>query len=61
MTCHAIAPGWHLRAACEPRRRVDGRATLSEITMGDLLLPATAIFCACSAVAWALALLDLLK
>jgi hypothetical protein len=29
--------------------------------MGDLLLPATAIFCACSAVAWALALLDLLK
>jgi hypothetical protein len=29
--------------------------------MGDLLLPATAIFCACSTVAWALALLDLLK
>jgi hypothetical protein len=29
--------------------------------MGDLLLPLTAIFCAGSTVAWALALLDLLK
>jgi hypothetical protein len=29
--------------------------------MGDLLLPLTTIFCACSAVAWALVLLDLLK
>ena len=61
MTCYAIAPGWHLRATCGPRRCVDGRATLSGTVMGDLLLPFTAIFCACSAVAWALALLDLLK
>ena len=59
--CYAIAPGRNLRAACEPRRCVDGRATLLEFEMGDLLLPATAIFCACSTVAWALALLDLLK
>ena len=61
MTCYAIAPGWHPQAACEPRRSVDGRATLSGTVMGDLLLPLTAIFCACSTVAWALALLDLLK
>jgi hypothetical protein len=29
--------------------------------MFDLLLPMTAIFCACSAVVWSLALLDMLK
>jgi hypothetical protein len=29
--------------------------------MSNLLLPAVAIFCACSAVAWSLALLDLLR
>jgi hypothetical protein len=29
--------------------------------MFDLLLPLTTVFCACSTVVWALALLDLLK